>query len=261
MPLEEAKPVKTSATVPTESLTTEPYASILCYPKATEAEVQNRIEELKTLGVSAIEFTGKGSAFNVPVLGKGFVGVVVAAHLNGQCVALKIRRVDADRSSLLHEAEMLTKTNAVLVGPRLIGASKNFLLMQLIEGDPLPAWLKTHTEKEEVLGVLTDILEQCWRLDGVGVDHGELSKAPKHLIVNGAGKPWIIDFETASDARKPANVTAVCQYLFMGGGAVAGAVAEALGERNRSGIIEALRCYKKERTRKNFDRVQQVCLG
>jgi putative serine/threonine protein kinase len=261
MPLEEAKPVKTPATVSTENLNTEPYASILCYPKATEAEVQNRIDELKALGVSAIEFSGNGNAFNVPVLGKGFVGVVVTAHLNLQRGALKIRRVDADRPSLLHEAEMLTKTNAVQVGPRLIRVSKNFLLMQLINGDPLPAWLKTPREKEEVRKVLADILEQCWRLDGVGVDHGELSKAPKHLIVDGAGKPWIIDFETASDTRKPANITAVCQYLFMGCGTVAGAVAEALGERNRSEIIEALRCYKKERTRENFDRVKQVCLG
>ena len=261
MPLEEDKPVKTPATVSTENLTTEPYASILCYPKPTETEVQNRIEELKTLGVSAIEFTGRGNAFNVPVLGKGFVGVVVAAHLKGVRAALKMRRVDADRPSLHHEATMLTKTNAVQVGPLLIRVSKNFLLMQLINGDPLPAWLKTHTEKEKVRKVLTDILEQCWRLDGVGVDHGELSKAPKHLIVDGAGKPWIIDFETASDTRKPANITAVCQYLFMGGGAVAGAVAEALGERNRSGIIEALRSYKKERTRENFDHVKQVCLG
>jgi len=253
--------LKTASTVPAENLGEEPYASILCYPRTSEAELQSRLEELKALGVSAVEFSGKGSAFNVPVLGKGFVGVVVTAHLNRQRIALKIRRVDADRPSLLHEAEMLTKTNGVLVGPRLIGASKNFLLMQLIDGDPLPAWLKTHTEGEEVRKVLADVLEQCWRLDSVGVDHGELSKAPKHLIVDGAGKPWIIDFETASDTRKLANVTAVCQYLFMGGGAVAGAVAEALGERNRSGIIEALRGYKKERTRENFDRVKQVCLG
>jgi putative serine/threonine protein kinase len=253
--------LKTPATVPTENLGEEPYASILCYPRASEAELQSRLEELKALGVSAVEFSGKGSAFNVPVLGKGFVGVVVTAHLKGQRVALKIRRVDADRPSLLHEADMLTKTNVAHVGPRLIGVSRNFLLMQLIDGDPLPVWLKTHTEKEEVRRVLTDVLEQCWRLDTAGVDHGELSKAPKHLIVDEAGKPWIIDFETASDTRKPANITAVCQYLFMGGGAVAEAVAEALGERNRSGIIEALRCYKKERAQENFDRVKRVCLG
>jgi putative serine/threonine protein kinase len=253
--------LKTPVTVPTENLNTEPYASILCYPRASAAELQNRIEELKALGVSAIKFSGNGSAFNVPVLGKGFVGVVVTAHLNGQRVALKIRRVDADRPSLLHEAEMLTKANSVTVGPQIIDASKNFLLMQLIDGAPLPAWLETHREKKEVRKVLSGILAQCWRLDAVGVDHGELSKAPKHLIIDKAGKPWIVDFETASDTRKPANITAICQYLFMGCGAVAGAVAEALGERSRAGIIGTLRLYKKGRTRENFDRVQRMCLG
>jgi putative serine/threonine protein kinase len=253
--------LKTAATVPIGSLKEEPYASILCYPQASEAEVQSRLEELRTHGVSAVEFSGRGSAFNVPVLGKGFVGVVVTAHLDGHRVALKIRRVDADRPSLLHEAEMLTKANSVMVGPRLIGASQNFLLMQLIDGDLLPAWLETHTQKEAVRRVLAGILAQCWRLDAAGLDHGELSKAPKHIIVDKAQKPWIVDFETASDTRKPANVTAVCQYLFMGGGAVARAVAEALGERSREGIIEGLRLYKKTRTNENFDRLQQICLG
>jgi putative serine/threonine protein kinase len=261
MPLEEDKPVKTPTTVPTENLNTEPYASILCYPKATEEEAQNRVEELKALGVSAIEFSGRGTAFNVPVLGKGFVGVVVTAHLNGQRAALKIRRVDADRPSLGHEAEMLAKANSVDVGPRLIGASNNFLLMRLIDGDPLPVWLETHKEKELVHGVLAGVLAQCWRLDTAGLDHGELSRAPKHLIVDKARHPWIVDFESASDTRKPSNITAVCQYLFLGGGAVASDVAEVLGDRGRTDVIEALRVYKKERTREGFDRVLRVCLG
>lgn len=253
--------MKTASTVPIGSLKEEPYASILCYPRASEAEVESRLEELKTLDVSAVGFSGRGNAFNVHVLGKGFVGVVVTAHVGGHRVALKIRRVDAGRSSLLHEAEMLTKANSVRVGPRLIAASQNFLLMQLIDGDFLPAWLETHTQKEAVGGVLSDILEQCWRLDAAGLDHGELSRAPKHLIVDKAQRPWIVDFETASDTRKPTNITAVCQYLFMSGGAVAWAVDEALGERNRGGIIEGLRLYKKACTRENFDRVQQICLG
>ena len=89
--------LKNTLTVLTENLMEEPYASVLCYPKATETELQNRFSELKNHGVEAVEFAGKTSAFNVPVLGKGFVGVVVIAHLNGQKAALKIRRGDADR--------------------------------------------------------------------------------------------------------------------------------------------------------------------
>ncbi len=156
---------------------------------------------------------------------------------------------------------MLAKANSVSVGPKLVGSSKNFLLMQLIDGDLLPAWLETHKEKTCVSKVLHEILTQCWQLDTIGLAHGELSKAPKHLIVDRNQKPWIVDFETSSDTRKPANVTAVCQFLFNGGGFVARTVAEILGERNRQEIIGALRVYKNDKTRENFDRVVQACLA
>jgi len=252
-----AKPTK----VLTENLKEEPYASILCYPRVSDAELQNRLGELREHGVKAVEFAGKTSAFNVPVLGKGFVGIVIIANLDGQRVALKIRRVDADRLGLQHEAQMLAKANSVQVGPRLMGVSKNFLLMQLIDGNLLPNWLDAHKEKELVRSVLTGILEQCWRLDNIGLDHGELSKAPKHLIVDKAQKPFIVDFETASVNRKPANVTSVCQFLFTSRGAVVRAVAEVLGERNNAEIISALRIYKADRARENFDRVLQACLS
>jgi putative serine/threonine protein kinase len=243
-----------------EDLNEEPYSSLLCYPRASETELHSRVTELKALKVEALEFSGKGSAFNFLVLGKGYVGIVVIAQMKGQRVALKIRRVDADRTSLQHEAEMLAKANSVQVGPRLVSQSKNFLLMQLIEGDLFPAWLGTCRDKEAIRKVLEDILTQCWRLDSFGLDHGELSKAPKHLMIDGNQQPWIFDFETASDTRKPANVTAVCQYLFVGGGPVATAVKETLGERDRSGMMEALRVYKKDRSSENFNRVREVCL-
>ena len=248
--------------VPIENLKEEPYARVLCYPRASEAELQTRLEELQKHGVTAVEFAGKASVFNVPVLGKGFVGVAVIAHVNGQRIALKIRRVDADRVGLQHEAAMLTKANSVNVGPKLISASTNFLLMQFIDGDLLPSWLETHKDKkkEHVQSVLREVLEQCWRLDTIGLDHGELSKAPKHLMIDRNQRPWIFDFETASDTRKPANVTAICQYLFMGGGPVATAVKETLWERDRSGMLEALRVYKKDRSLENFNRLREVCL-
>lgn len=251
----------TSRTVLTENLKEESYASVLCYPKASEAEVQKRLVELRELGVKAVEFVGEANAFNVPILGKGFVGIVIVAYVDGQRVALKIRRVDADRDGLQHEAQMLTKANAVQVGPRLISVSGNFLLMQLIDGALLPDWLDANKEKEQVRGVLKDLLEQCWRLDSAGLDHGELSRAPKHIILDNQRKPWIVDFESASVNRKPANVTSVCQFLFTSGSEVSGEVAEALGERKREEIICALRLYKKNRTRENFNHMVQVCLS
>ncbi len=257
-------PTQTVHIVPVEQFIEKPYNRVLCYPKPDGNEVQNRIQQLRGHNVAAIEFRGKARAQGIPepLLGKGFVGVVVIAHLsNGQRTALKILRVDADRPDLLHEAEMLAKANAADVGPKLIDASQNLLLTQLIEGDLLPAWLKAHREKAAVHDVLAHVLENCWRLDEIGLDHGELSKAPKHVIIDGAQTPFILDFETASDERKPANVTAICNFLFTSSGYMARGIAEVLGERNRERILDALHDYRKLRTRESFDQALDACLS
>ncbi|MBN1358734.1 serine/threonine protein kinase [Candidatus Bathyarchaeota archaeon] len=253
--------MNTPVKVFTENLSVEPYASILCYPRATEAELESRLGELREHGVTTVEFSGEASAFNMPVLGKGFVGIVVAAHVGGERMALKIRRVDAVRAGLEHEAQMLAKANSVQVGPRLIGVSRNFLLMQLVDGYLLPHWLDAHKEKAIVCGVLGEVLEQCWRLDSIGLDHGELSKAPKHIIISKQQEPFLVDFETASVDRKPANVTSACQFFFTSYGAVAKSIADVLGEVNRAEVIAMLRCYKNERKRETFDDVVRACLG
>lgn len=250
--------MKEPVTLELNELRGEPYASILCYPKYSEIEFQNRLKELELHGVSAVEFTGKASAFNIPVLGKGYVGIVVVAERYGQRVALKIRRVDADRTDLLHEAEMLKKANSVAVGPELVDVSRNLLLMQLIEGDLLPTWLKLKPEQTLLRQVLSEVLEQAWRLDSIGLDHGELSKAPKHVIIDHSKQPWLVDFETSSNKRKSANVTAICQYLIMSLGPIPKAIIEIVGERNRTRIMESLRNYKKTPTRKNLDRLIQA---
>ena len=248
-----------SALVPTEKLNEEPYASILCYPRASKTELRNRLKELQRLGVKAIEFYGKKQVFNLPVLGKGCVGIVVIAYVNSGKTAMKIRRVDADRFGLQQEAKMLSKANSVHVGPKLLAVSKNFLVMHFIDGDLLPAWLERHRSKMRIRRVLRDLLEQCWRLDASGLDHGELSHAPKHLIINKEEKPYIVDFETASVGRRPSNVTSLCQFLFISSD-VAKMIADRVGERNRQVLIEALRLYKINRTRENFERILKFCL-
>jgi len=255
--------VKKPVIVPVDLLIKEPYASVLCFPRPNEAELQNRLQELRSLGVTALEFSGTASLFSVkvPVLGKGFVGIVVIAHANGKRVAVKIRRSDADRADLLHEARMLSAANSVNVGPKLITASKNFLLTQLVDGELLPNWLKTNKDEAAVKQVLGEVLEQCFRLDQAGLDHGELSQAPKHLLVDKAQKPFIVDFETASVKRRVANITGVCQYLFAGNSSASKILAEIFGERNRLKLVNALKTYKKNGTRNNFESLLKVCLS
>jgi len=250
--------LKTTLMITIENLSEEPYASIICYPKPSKAELKKRLEELQRLGVETLEFSGEKQALNTPILGKGCVGIVTIAYINGKKAALKIRRVDADRSRMQQEAKMLKKANSVHVGPRLLGVSKNFLLMQFIDGDLLPKWMEKRKQKALMVKILREVLEQCWRLDIAGLDHGELSHAPKHIIIDKKNKPFIVDFETASLNRKPSNVTSICQFLFISG-VVAEKVAEKLGEKDKKAIIEVLRRYKSDRTRENFETVLEAC--
>ena len=250
--------MKNSLTLTVEKLGEEPYASILCYPRPSKSELKRRLKELQKLGIEALEFSGEKEAFSVPILGKGCVGIVTVAYRNGEKVALKIRRVDADRARMQREAKMLRKANSLNIGPRLLNVSKNFLLMQSIEGDLLSAWLERKRGKVLIGKVLREVLEQCWQLDNAGLDHGELSHAPKHIIVDGKNVPFIVDFESASLNRRPSNVTSICQFLFLSG-VVAEKVAVKLGEKDGKAIVRVLRDYKSDRLRGNFERVLDIC--
>jgi len=237
------------------------YASVLCYPKYDAAEAAKRLGQLKELGVRAIDFTGDKRAFTQPVLGKGYVGVVVVAETENGLAALKIRRLDAGKERIEHEAEMLAKANQIGIGPRLIDKREDFLLMELIKGSQLPQWvmnIEGKNAKNRIRGILLDVLEQCYRLDRAGLDHGELSHAPKHIIINGQNKPHIVDFETASIHRRPSNVTSVCQYLFMKS-QVAKILRGKLGKVHAEALIASLRRYKQEPNRQNFNRILETC--
>lgn len=244
--------------IPLEELEKEQHASIICYPRFCKTELTKRLKELQRLGIAALEFKGDRQVHNVPVLGKGCVGIVVVAHRNGEKLALKIRRVDADRSRMQEEASMLRNANAVGVGPRWMGVSRNFLLMQFVDGVFLAEWLEKPIGKARVRNVLHNVLEQCWRLDRIRLDHGELSHAPKHVIIDQNNVPFIVDFETASLNRKPSNVTSICHFLFISS-LVAKNLAKKLGGIDEEAIVEALRCYKKDGTRKSFEAVLEAC--
>ncbi|NWF86585.1 serine/threonine protein kinase [Candidatus Bathyarchaeota archaeon] len=250
--------MKKALRISIEKLSKEPYASVICYPKPTETELGKRLKELQKLGIKAIEFRGEKEAFNLPILGKGCVGIVVIAYRNNEKVALKMRRVDADRSGMQHEAKMLRKANSIDVGPKLLGVSSDFLLMEFISGSLLPDWLKKRRGKSLMKNVLREVLEQCWLLDKAGLDHGELSQASKHVIIDENNTPIIVDFETASVNRKPSNVTSICQFLFISG-LVAKKTAKTLIIKDVNAIIEVLRRYKNDKTRENFESILKVC--
>lgn len=244
-----------------ESLNERKYRRVVCYPTYKKEDFKRRLKELEKLNIETIEFTGQKQVYGLSVLGKGCVGIVVVAYDKDRKLALKIRRVNANRSTMQREAQMLKKANKINVGPRFLEITRNFLLMEYVEGKLLPEWIETLLKKggrKRLRGVLRSVLEQAWRLDEAGLDHGELSHAPKHIIVKPDDVPCIVDFEAASVSRRVSNVTSLCQYLFIGS-PVAKLIQKNLGDIDKDSLVDALRAYKERRNRKNFEGILAKC--
>ncbi len=243
------------SSIPVNALAIERHGPVICYPTPKPEDFEYRLKELQALRIDRVEFRGPRTINNLSVLGKGKIGVVVAAFRENQKVALKVRRVDASRGTMQHEADMLERANRLSVGPRILGVATNFLVMEYVEGMLLPAWIEAvagKSAKSKLRKVLVSVLEQAWRLDDAGLDHGELSRAPRHIIVNQADEPCIVDFEAASIYRRVSNVTSLVQYLFIGG-PVSMLVKKKLAPIKEDHLLRMLRAYKKTGTRENLE--------
>ncbi len=243
-----------------EDLAREPYSFAIAYPSRDENSVQTRIHQLGQLGVTSIVFDGPLKMDRFSLLGKGVAGMVAVGVIGRKKVALKIRRVDSRRKDMVHESRMLQAANTIGVGPRYIGSTRDILAMELVEGERIPAWLqglKGRGRKSRVRKVVRTLLEQCRWLDVEGLDHGELSRATKNVLVGTGDVPWIVDFESASSARRAANVTSLAQYLFLGGG-FSRKMARVLGPKDRDRVMNCLRSYKASSSNADFDSVLEV---
>ena len=122
-------------------ITEPPYSDIWVYPKGTKSQIKSRIKELENLGVESISFQGKLEINTINILGKGYVGIVVLGKIGRKKVAVKIRRNDSPRKNLKKEAELLKIINKHKIGPKLIASSKNFLVMEYLDGEKIGDWV------------------------------------------------------------------------------------------------------------------------
>jgi len=241
--------------IPLEDLAKNPYRELLAYPKPSDESVGSRIRQLESLGIEGLEFEGPLRIGKLLVLGKGVVGLVIAGVADGGRVAVKIRRVDSRRRSMLHEAEMMRVANKAGIGPECLGSSEDVLEMQFLDGQRLPLWissLKGRGRKARVKATIKALLQQCVRLDTYGLDHGELSRAHKNVLVSEGDHPWILDYESASLMRRVNNFTSLAQYILLSG-RFSRKVTRILGPVDRDELVKYLRLYKSGRTNDAFE--------
>ncbi len=241
-----------SERVPLDQLLTHPCGYLIHWPIWDAGAAEAKIEELKSMGVEALVFEGPHIIETIPVLGKGNTSIVFKALRRDGAYAVKIRRSDADRVGFAEEARLLKAANDAGVGPRLVAWGKEALVMELIEGPYLSDWIKrlSPADARVLRGVFHQLVDQARKLDEAGLDHGELVRLRRHIMMRGF-EPVIIDFESASTGRRVANVTTVIQSLFLN--TKASLVVERLiGLPDREALLAALREYRREMNAVNY---------
>jgi len=98
--------------------------------------------------------------------------------------------------------------------------------------------------------------ECSYNLDKIGLDHGELSNISKHVIIS-KSKATVIDFESASTKRKVSNVTSAAQGIFIGSG-ISKSIKKIYKIPPKEKMVDALREYKHNPTRENFDKILKI---
>lgn len=254
-------------TVTPSRLRKRDHGAIICYPGTDITSFDSRVGQMKKLGVEELILEGSSKIGKYGIIGRGCVSTVVKARLKSEegVVALKIRRVDANRADMMRDFDLQKYANSFGVGPHAISASRDLFAMEYMDSVRLGRWfqaLKTRTSKRYTRALIRDVLEQCLLLDINGLDHGELSNPTKHVLIlnNATDKPKnaIIDYESASKERRVSNLTSVSQFFFLGGWQSV-KIQKILGlsdpksKFTKNKVISLLRVYKEKPGREAFE--------
>ena len=233
-----------------------PYLTVLTYPRPDLKQAKSRIKQLVELGIKQVTFEGRTKIGRLGLVGIGTVGLVVKGTGDGDGVyAVKIRRADANRESMAEEFRLTQLANRVRVGAPAFKCTRDVMSMRYIKGVELEDYVRAATGKgsaRRIRELAHALLNQCRKLDLIGLDHGQLSNLRKHVIIDGE-MPFIIDFESASQNRTAKNVTTAAQYLFVGS-RLSPRIKRALSIKSHDQILEALRRYKGDMSDENYVR-------
>lgn len=226
----------------------EDICRMLCYPNGNIECCKRRMKILEEYGVYGLVNYGLKSVGNLKVVDIGYSSIIVLSITEGHgLVVLKILRADSRRTSLKHECNITSKASRIGVAPRIYECSDEILVLEYIDGVTISKLLELEADIDVKLvrKWLRAAIYKAYLLDINGIDHGELSRPYKHILISPRGV-FIIDYESASTMRKPSNVTSMVSGLFLRNNKLVAHVRSILGlnELDLKEIIKALREYK-----------------
>ncbi len=189
---------------------------------------------------------------------KGKRGIVYKAVLDGKVVVLKTRNPCSKAiNTVASEAESNKALNKIGVGPEFYyyDKEKDFLVREFVEGIHFNKWVG-NASKQQLLGVLLEVLVQCRKMDLLGINKYEMTNPYKDIIIRD-DEPVLIDFERCRYTEKPKNVTQFCQFLSKG------KMKELLSKHNVSldALNDLANDYKNGYDEKEFGKIKKFFSG
>ncbi len=198
-------------------LSSEDFCRILKQYKYNLRECLELLSELRIRGLEYFYNYGLRNIYgSFRVVGAGFTGVSLLALFNNKVSIVKILRKDSRRTDMLHECKILELSSRLGVSPHVYSCSKNYIVMEFVDGPTLAEYLKEYQALERLYDlrlVLRSIIYKAYLLDAHHIDHGELSRPYKHVILSPRGV-YFVDFDSASLLRKPRNLTSILGGIF-----------------------------------------------
>ena len=232
--------------------------SLICYPKFSTVNYATKIKDLFSLDLKFVILEGNTVLYNNNILGKGCEGLVLKVeNIKNEIMALKIKRTDSCRFSMKNEFDFYKLANMYKIGPKVCSYTVDMLLMEFLEGISVENWfLKTKLDSYLIKKVVISILNQCFILDKINLDHGQLNKLYNHIIISPDDlKCTIIDFESASTIRKVSNLTSAFQGIFFKG-IISKQIQKFINYENKKNeFLKLLKEYKKNISKENFDSI------
>ncbi len=186
---------------------------VLSYPRYSRERVRSIISELSRCGITELINYGSLRLGKVNVVGRGHSSVIVLGrHVRYGVVAIKIRRVDSKTDSLITECTLMKRGYPVT--PKVYYCSDDVIVREYVRGIELGELVDRLSNCVEASLLTLSVLTSALWLDIRSVDHKELSRPEKHIIISEGLMARVIDLESAS-LRFGHNVCRVASWLLL----------------------------------------------
>jgi release factor glutamine methyltransferase len=140
------------------------------------------------------------------LLGEGWRGSVYAVSPS---VVVKVTDVVRARK----EARFLQQANSKRIGPRFIRVTPEGLFMRRVRGGERFDVVFARSSHVRKTRLARKLLAQARVLDELGIAKKEFTRPGTNVLVTASDRVVLLDFERASYAKRPGNVTQAAQYF------------------------------------------------